>query len=273
MLALIKNEWIKLWQKRTTQIFTILLFLVPVVIAIGGKTLAGQLVGCPLQANDLLQSLGSITVPYHLALALIVSAIVADEYSGGTIKNLLIQPFTRNQILLSKYIVSLLLNAVYAVGLWFDLWLSGNFILGFQSPLATVPGSAGTSVLLASLGMLFSVFWANILIVSGTFLLSTLFTWPGLAMAFSVLMLVVDNFCSAVATIYMLGRGMTWLKWNPFNVFNMNKIFGMKIMHIPLHTTDLHYWQMMLMCVCYSGICYLLSTLIFKHRDIKLHDH
>lgn len=272
MISLIKNEWIKLWKKRTTQIFTIILFLVPVTSALGGKTFAGKLIGFPMEANDLLQSLGSISVPYHVALALIVGAIVADEYSNGTIKKLLVQPFTRQQILLSKYITCLLLNVVYAVGLWLDLLIFGNLILGFQSPLVAVPGS-NVSVLFTSLGMMFSLFWTNILIISGTFLISTVFIWPNLAMAFSVLMLVVDNFCSAVATIFIIGKGMLWLKWSPFNIFNLNRVFGMKVMHIPLHANDVHYWQLMLMCVIYSLICYGLSTLVFKHRDVRIHEH
>lgn len=54
------------------------------------------------------EGLSSISLFVLLLVVIVSGSIVADEYNKGTIKQLLLRPYTRGQILLSKYIVSLL---------------------------------------------------------------------------------------------------------------------------------------------------------------------
>ena len=269
MAIFLKKEWFKIWNKKLNKFLIILLFLIPILLSIGGKTMYGQLIGCPSNANVLLQSLGSISVPYHILIALIVGPIVSEEYKIMKHTKSTFSHKFRFKLLLSKYLVSLLLNLLCSFGLWIDLLVSGNFILGFQSPFMNVPGSSHVSVLLTSLGLMFGIFVSNILIISGTFLISTVFIWPLISIIISILMLVVDNFCSVIASIYINAKNILWLKWNPFNVFNINLICGMKFMGIPLSKVDLNYLQMIMICILYSLFCFLLSNLIFQFRTFR----
>lgn len=64
---------------------------------------------------------------------MIAGAIVSDEYNKGTIKSLLITPYKRSTILLSKFITSILLTIIFIVFAYLMQIVIGGLFLGFDS--------------------------------------------------------------------------------------------------------------------------------------------
>jgi ABC-2 type transport system permease protein len=87
--------------------------------------------------NDLRGCLKTILEDYELVIVIIIafitSSIVSEEYSKGTIKQLLIKPYTRSSILLSKYLACLIVLIISIIFLVLsELWI-GGVIFGFSS--------------------------------------------------------------------------------------------------------------------------------------------
>lgn len=73
-----------------------------------------------------------------VAVVMIAGSIVSDEFSKGTIKLLLVRPYSRNKILLSKFItcvIMLVITIVVIIGMQF---LVSGIIHGFDSYQASV---------------------------------------------------------------------------------------------------------------------------------------
>lgn len=67
-----------------------------------------------------------------LAMFIIISSVIADEFNNGTIKQLLIKPFTRNEILISKILASFVATMIFALGyfaiyIFFYCWSYEDF--------------------------------------------------------------------------------------------------------------------------------------------------
>lgn len=74
---------------------------------------------------------GHITIASILTI-IVAASIITNEYKWGTIKNLLIRPYSRTQILLSKYISILLFAILLYVMLFIISWFVGGILFGFQ---------------------------------------------------------------------------------------------------------------------------------------------
>lgn len=74
---------------------------------------------------------------YEIFIIIIIlitsSTIISNELKEGTIKLLLIKPYTRNQILLSKYLSMIIVMVLSIIYLYLTQLLIGGFYLGFSS--------------------------------------------------------------------------------------------------------------------------------------------
>ena len=68
-----------------------------------------------------------------LLIILVTAVIVSDEYSKGTIKQLLIRPYTRTQVLLSKFIVSVMMIFLLAISVVLMTAVSNLIIYGIDT--------------------------------------------------------------------------------------------------------------------------------------------
>ena len=64
---------------------------------------------------------------------MIAGAIVSEEYNKGTIKSLLITPYKRTKILLSKFITTILLTILFIIFAYLMQVIIGGLFLGFGS--------------------------------------------------------------------------------------------------------------------------------------------
>ena len=161
--------------------------------------------------NDTRGILLNLFTEYELIIVVITivisGTIVSEEFNKGTIKKLLIKPFTRKEILLSKYITSLLMIIFVITTLIITELIVGGVFFGYDSlsikeviynfnsnKLETYNIFAYLLILIINkLPML-------ILLTTFTFLVSVLFTNSALSISIGLILYMTSNIINNIAT-------------------------------------------------------------------------
>ncbi|MBO0440175.1 ABC transporter permease [Candidatus Enterococcus ikei] len=269
MSVLIKNEWLKLIKKKSSWIMWILLaamtFGITLLVKSTVKNQSGEVM---MKANDLFASLTEMTSFLNLFIVVVAASIVAEEFSRGTIKFLLIRPYTRSQILFSKFVACLIYSVIGTVILYGSSLISANLLLGAQSPFAVVKGYHGWNALTvagayAGANLLLILLYITItLFISAAIRSQSLAVGVGLGVLFGSS--IINSFLNVVITEHQ------WLKWNPFNMLNIKNTIMENGEAANNYPGYLNFWQMTAGILVYSFIIYLVMQLLFKKRDVSL---
>ena len=145
----------------------------------------------------------------------IAASAVAEEFSTGTIKLLLIRPWSRSKILLSKYISILMFSLVLTVILLISTiavnWVCFH-ISAAETYAVTFPIPEGTSVFVFLLQYYALTYVSMIVTVTLSFMLSTIFRSSGLAIGMALFLLLVVN--NIIQLLYSLDY-----KWIEYILF------------------------------------------------------
>lgn len=210
-------------------------------------------------------SFGSIYGLTTLIAVIIASMMLAAEFTGGTIKLLLTRPFSRTQILLSKYIVTLL----YSFGISLLMGLSAfvfSFLLPRQSllvPLAEDTGSRG------AIDIALSLFASNFLLL--IFYVTVAFFFSGVvrsqALAVGIGMGILFSGSVLGQILPTLIERYDFLKWLIFNMLNLNQrvvdsgyIVG----------GNLSIGAMVVGIIIYTLLVLSATIILFNKRDVAL---
>lgn len=199
-------------------------------------------------------------------IAIVVAAgIVANEFSWGTIKVLLVKPFHRWKILLSKYIaVNLFLLSILSL-LFVSLMIVGLVLFGKGGEassihLAYVDGVVVeknllphliNTYLLNSLGVFF--------LVTMAYMISAAFRISSLAVGVSIFLLLIGDIITTV-----LAMNFSWAKFILFANTNL----GQYIDGTPLIEGMTMSFSITMLCI-YFVIFHLLALVFFTKRDVS----
>ncbi|MFF2589176.1 ABC transporter permease [Peribacillus butanolivorans] len=166
----------------------------------------------------------SLTSFVTLFVVIVCSSLVSSEFSDGTIKQLLIRPYKRWKILLSKYISSLLFAALLLVSLFIFSYIVGILFFGNGSYSDKIldPASFGFSpVIVGDYFVDMMVYWIPgfLVITTIAFMLSTLFKSQALAVGVSISILFASTPLNLV--IQSLIEKNEWLKFVLFPHLNL----------------------------------------------------
>lgn len=166
----------------------------------------------------------SLTSFVTLFVVIVCSSLVSSEFSDGTIKQLLIRPYKRWKILLSKYITSLLFAALLLVSLFIFSYIVGILFFGSGSYSDKIldPASFGFSpVIVGDYFVDMMVYWIPgfLVITTIAFMLSTLFKSQALAVGVSISILFASTPLNLV--IQSLIEKNEWLKFVLFPHLNL----------------------------------------------------
>lgn len=208
---------------------------------------------------------GHLTFLPTLFSVVIASMIIASEFTGGTIKLLLIRPFTRTQILLSKYITTLIYGLMVSTIMVFASFLA-SFALPYQS--LTVPLSAEYG-LRSALDIATHLFATNFLLlalyVTIAFFFSAVIRSQVLAVGVGMGILFSGNILGQFLPNLIEKYG--WLKWNIFNLLSLNdQVLG--IGYIP--KTGLSIQETIIDIILHITIILSATIFIFNKRDVAL---
>lgn len=272
MMNLIHLELFKLRKKKISWVVPLIVLILSILYLAAIRNFSMEVP----DSGSFLASLMGLPTLMNLGIVVIASGMVSAEFSKGTVKFLLIRPYTRSQILLAKFIVMIIYSLVFSVLLFAATLALTNIFLQPQSPMVQIE-TYQQPALIAALTQLGLNFFLILFYLAIVFLLQTLTRSQALAVGFGVAFLFGSSVLSMINMLIM--TKYPWFKWNPLNFLQIKDSVmegyaeAMKHYSVGVDKVANLYvstWQMALGLVLSSLVVYLLANLIFKKRDVTL---
>ena len=198
----------------------------------------------------------------------IAGSIVSEEFNRGTIKLLLVKPYSRVKIILSKFIVCMLILILTIAFIYVFQFLAGGVINGFDG--MNIPAvvynfdtSAVETVNLFAYVALIGIckLPMYVLLTTLAFTCSTLFTNTALAVSMPFLGYIGSSIINQLALLYDIKQVIYFVTPN----WDLScYLFGRSPLFKELTPTF-----SIIVCVIYLIIMLVLNCIVFKKRDIK----
>ena len=203
-----------------------------------------------------------------VVVVMIAGTIVSEEFNKGTIKLLLVKPYTRNKILLAKAITTLMMIIFVIVVTIVMQILIGGIIFGFDSlsePVVAYNFNTNTMEemnIFANLGVqTLTQLPMIILLATLAFAISTLFTNSTLAITISLLGYMAATIINQLAMAYNLDfmKYFVTMNWD-LSIYANGALPYMEGMSMTMS---------IIICVVYFLIMMIPTFMVFKKRNIK----
>lgn len=261
---LVQNENMKIYRRISTWIMLGITVVIPLLF-----TIAFVLMTEDNNANNWEAMMLESQILFLLITIFAVvksSETVAGEFSRGTIKLLLIRPWSRSAILLSKFISILLFALLFTVVSFAVTWLANVVAFGYtanpanliseQSPLA------GGSPWAYALRYYLDEFITLVVIVTFGFMLSSAFRSSGLAIGLSLFLLFSGTMISGLLSL----TDKAWVKYVLFPHLGLSTYLNGG-MPVPNHPTT--YAFSLGVLAVYFVIFNVISWTVFTKRDVS----
>ena len=203
-----------------------------------------------------------------VVVVMIAGTIVSEEFNKGTIKLLLVKPYTRNKILMAKAITTLIMIIFIIVVTLVMQILIGGIIFGFDSlsePVVAYNFNTDTMEemnIFANLGVqTLTQLPMIILLATLAFAISTLFSNSTLAITISLLGFMSASIINQLAIGYDLQfmKYFVTMNWD-LSIYANGALPYMEGMNMTLS---------IIICVVYFLIMMIPTFIVFKKRNIK----
>lgn len=224
------------------------------------------------KSNDLRGILSNFFNEFGLFIVVIIvmiaGTIVSEEFNKGTIKLLLIKPYSRNKILLAKFI-TVLIMIIFSIIMILGMELVvGGFIFGFESiSVPVLQYNFDTNMLqeinvFSYLGIQIIMQLPSIILLATlSFALSTIFTNSPVSIALPLLGYMGVAIINQLAIQYNIGflKYFVTLNWD----FSQYLYGGIPLMQglTPIFSG--------IICIIYFLIMIIPTFIIFKKKNIK----
>jgi ABC-2 type transport system permease protein len=200
-----------------------------------------------------------------LFVIVVASDIVSSEFSKGTIKMLLIRPYSRWKILLSKFLATLGFAFVMWLVVIATTWLVGGLAYGFggidQTYLVVTDNQevrerTVVEYVFANIGVEFIELTA---LVALSFMISTLFMSNSVAIGVAMFTMFAGN------TIVMLLANKDWIIYTLFANMDLSTLIDgqnqlIKDLTLPFSIS---------MLAIYTAVMLAITFTVFQKRDVK----
>lgn len=198
-------------------------------------------------------------------LTVIIAAdMIAAEFTWGTIKLLLVGPASRTKILISKYIATLMFALLLLIITFAAAFAAGGILEGFD-------GTSQARITITDAGVIqessyfvnslekygFSVV-SMLMYVTMAFMISSAFRSSSMAIAFSLLFMLVGNVLSALLS------GYSWVKYLLFSNIDLTQYLSGATPLRPEMTLTFS----IIMLVVYYAVFQFIAWLLFTRRDV-----
>lgn len=204
-----------------------------------------------------------------IILVMIAGTIVSEEFNKGTVKLLLVRPYSRTKILLAKWITCVIVFLLAILCIIIAQLLIGSILFGMdgwtQSNVIEYDFNLGRVVEYNCWQYLGIVFLAKLplylLIMTIAFALSTIFTNSAFAIVIALLGYMSTSIINALATAYHIDilRYFITMNWNIDQY-----LFGALPPFEGMTCTF-----SIIMCILYFLILMVPTVIIFKKKNIK----
>ena len=203
-----------------------------------------------------------------VVVVMIAGTIVSEEFNKGTIKLLLVKPYTRNKILLSKAITTFIMIIFIIVITLIMQILIGGIIFGFDSlsePVVAYNFNTNTMEemnIFTNLGVqTLTQLPMIVLLATLAFAISTIFTNSTLAITISLLGFMSASIINQLA----IGYDLQFMKY----FVTMNWDLSMYLHGALPYMEGMNMTMSIIICVVYFLIMMIPTFMVFKKRNIK----
>lgn len=253
-MKLIQNENMKIYRRVRTWIMLGIIVVSPILISLLFYITASDMMPTSWEVMTIESMILMILIAIFTAVKAADS--VAGEFTWGTIKLLLIRPWSRAMILLSKFL-SLLLFALFFMAVTFIVTLAVNMM--FFGSSSSADDSFNTIVLLYLYQYISLVF-----VVSFAFMLSAAFRSGGLAIGLSIFLLFGGSIINSILAAF---SDKPWVKFVPFLHINLHTYLEGGEGPLPGYPMTLTFSLSVL--AGYFILFNIVSWLVFCKRDVS----
>lgn len=273
MMNLVKIELYKLFKRKASWVIPAII----VVLAAFYMAIMRKFSSNIPEANLFTSQVMGMLPLMNLGIVVMASGMISNEFSKGTIKFLLIRPYSRAKVIIAKFITTFIYALAFSVVMFVVTFVFCNLLLQAQSPMAAVEGYNNWPAVGAALANLGLNLFLIILYMAIVFLLQTVTRSQALAVGFGVAILFGSSILNLVNSLIMAKYG--WFKWMPLNFLNirdtigtgykasMSSAAGLDGVRQNLYVST---WQMGLGLLVTSALIFWLATYVFKKRDVTL---
>ncbi len=213
-------------------------------------------------------SIGTYIAIIVMVVVIVAGVSISEEFNKGTVKLLLVRPYSRTKILISKLIAVFITMLVTTVAILLLQFIIGGIVYGFGTYMMNVvqfdftTNSIITLNIFAYLGLIF-ICKLPIFILIGTlaFALSTLFLNSPLAVALPILGYMGSDVINMIAISYK----WDWVKYFVTPNWDLSQyLFGGTPMF-----SGISIEFSITICAIYFVIMLVASIVSFKKRNIK----
>ncbi|MDG0814437.1 ABC transporter permease [Cohnella rhizosphaerae] len=261
---LVLNENMKIYRRISTWIMLGITVVIPLLFTVAFALLAKE-----ENANNWEAMMLESQIVFLLITIFAVvksSESVAGEFSRGTIKLLLIRPWSRSAILLSKFISIVLFALLFTVVSFAVTWLANVIAFGYtahpanlisdQSPLA------GSSPWAYALRYYLDEFITLVVVVTFGFMLSSAFRSSGLAIGLSLFLLFAGSMITGLLSL----TDQAWIKYVLFPHLGLSVYLNGGV---PLSEYPTTYAFSLGVLAVYFVIFNIISWTVFTKRDVS----
>ncbi|QKS70455.1 ABC transporter permease subunit [Paenalkalicoccus suaedae] len=271
-MNLVQNEWIKLWAKKQTWVFFILIIVGSIAVVPGYQFVVAQIdLGMELSAftvlNDVVLVIASVITLFSVVVA---SSIVSSEMDQGTMKHLLIRPFSRWKILASKFVTTVAFAIVLLVSMVATIFVTSALLYGVGDASAPANdlfgmgmggGLADGSTIGESILMQLGLYSLNLLVfIIFSFSISILFKSQTLAVGIGIFLLFGASMSQAFS---MLLGDYAWYRYIVFPHMSLHSYVSMDEI-VPGATLA---FSIAILGV-YSAVIFAAAFTLFQKRDL-----
>lgn len=203
-----------------------------------------------------------------VVIVMIAGVMVSEEFNKGTIKLLLVKPYSRNKILIAKFITMLIIIAFSIISAIVMELIVGGIFFGYDSlsiPILEYDFTNNTLLeinVFKYLGIqLLAQLPIVILLATLAFALSTIFTNSAVAIALPLLGYMGAQIINVLAVEYNVKfmKFFVTLNWD-FTSYLFGNLPMMEGLTAPLSAA---------VCIAYFVIMLIPTFIVFKNKDIK----
>ncbi|MDQ6419084.1 DUF2705 family protein [Paenibacillus sp. LHD-117] len=246
---LLTNEWLKLFKKKSIYVPFAILALFAGVYAYAAFRLKIEISSGAAFAAEAI-SMGSAGQLLPMLAIIALASMVSKEYRMGTIKLLLIRAHSRNKILASKYIVSLLFTASLIVFTAAAVLITGTIVYGFGGD-AELWGQIGKSMLYL---LIYTVVY-----VSLTFMIDVLTKSSGVTVGISLFCIMIGGLVTLLLSKYEFAKYLLFASTDLSQYEPGSELF-IEGMSLPFSVSVL---------IGYTAIFLIASFVTFRKRDVS----
>lgn len=258
---LVQNEGIKIFTKIGTWVMIAFVPILVIAVALLCKYANQE----ELAVNNVwefldlcLSAIPNLMDIVTLFTIIVAAGIVASEFSGGTIKLLLIRPFSRSTILLSKFATVLLFGLGLMLLLLLTTFLTGGIFFGFDGASELHAGAAFSNAAYSWKAIGYSGI-EMIVMVTLAFMFSSVFRASSMAIGISLFFLLTSG---------QLAYVLKQFEWSKFLIFANTNLLSYVDGRPLMASMSLSFSLIML--ACYQLLFLALAWYVFAKRDVSI---